>query len=486
MEPIETEIERTIGEFIFRSNTAPAGACVRFCAFLLDLIPVLLLGRILHAVVGALAGLAGVLPSAWEDGLLRVAAFAVAFWGWEAVWCSSRFQATPGKMAHGLRVVTRDKGIRIEFPRASRRAFFKMVPVVWIAVRAAVLLFGLHLLGASTSFSPGPASVRWLYPAMVALLALAPAIPSSATTAWNYSRQCEHDSLAGTLVRAPVRMPVRSIVLQIAEYAAAALLCMYAVHGFVRNPSLPSTFRLRREAEEIVAEQFSERFAKAPFRVEGVRLGVPDGAFGGSLGAIFAATNFEGTLRLSRRSGSIDLPILASEGNDGLESRLDEEAGALRLLDGFLVERAMQKPADVVASKPDRPAGKSAKPRAIGPEEEVLTKDGLSVRFFGAETVPWPDDEPAKSFPWIVIADFRVRNDSSQPRFLADWDATCKADGKPAAILWLGSFDPLHANLAPGASCEGTLLFGVAKQPSSVKIGWLGLEFDPAAAPPEP
>ncbi len=348
-----------------------------------------------------------------------------------------------------------------------------MLPVVWAAVRAAALLLLLHLLGAATRFAPGPPAARWLYVAAIVLAAVVPSLPAWQSTSWRFNRQYVHDTKAGTLVRAPLQTPARSIALQIAEFAAVALLAMSGVHRIVREPPAPASFYLRGEAREKLARQFSRQFAKAPFRVASVYVGVPDDAFGGALGAVFFATNFEGRVRLSRKDGTTDLPIVAFADADGLSGRLDEAAGASRMLTEFLAGRA----APSEAAAPEK-AASAEKPKAIRPGGSATSKDWLLVRFLGAEAIPWPDDEPAKSSPWLVAVDFSIRNESPESRFVADWDASCMADGKLARALWLKSVEPLHGDLAPGATRGGTMLFAVPRWPHSAKITWQGLEFE--------
>lgn len=479
MNGVEGEIEETINEFVFRSKTAAAGASPRAAAFFLDLVPVLVVGRILFSAVSLLASAADIAPAAWERLLLGAASLAAAFWGWETVWCASRLQATPGKMAHGIRVVTLDKGIRLDFARASLRALHKLVPAAWIAARASALALVLHLLGAATRFSPGPLAARWLYPAVILLVAVVPSLPAWNSSAWRFNRQYVHDTRAGTLVRAPLRTPVRSIALQVGEFAAVVLLALAGVHRLAKDPPAPAVFFLRGEARETLARQFSRQFAKAPFRVASVRVRVPDGAFGGTLGAIFVATNFEGTVRLARKEATADIPFLASADSDGLFGRLDEAAGASRLLTAFLAERAAPEPEP---SAPERDGGRGSvaaeKPRPVRPGGAATSKDWLHVRFIGAEAIPWPDDEPARTSPWLLAADFAIRNESSEPRFVTDWDAVCTVGGKPARTLWLESFDPLHGDLAPGATREGTILFALPRPPASASISWQGLQFE--------
>ena len=470
----EEEIQETINEFVYRAQTSAAGASPRAAAFLLDIVPVLLGARVLLWIVSGLASAAGIEPAAWERALLGAAALAAAFWGWETAWCASRFQATPGKMAHGLRVATLDKGIRVDFARASLRAFLKMLPVIWIAVRAAALLVALHLVGAATRFSPGPPAARWLDIAAIVLASVVPSLPAWQSTSWRFNRQYVHDTRAGTLVRAPLRTPARSIALQIAEFAAAALLLMSGVHRIVREPPAPASFYLRGEARETLARQFVRQFAKAPFRVASVSVRVPDGAFGGAPGAILPATNVEGRVRLSRKDGTTELPIVAFADADGLDGRLDEAAGASRMLTEFLAERA----APAEAAAPEKGRAPAEKPKAVRPGGSATSKDWILVRFLGAEAIPWPDDEPAKSSPWLVAVDFSIRNESPESRFVADWDAVCMADGKFARPLWLKSVEPLHGDLAPGATRGGTMLFAVPRRPLAAKISWQGLEFE--------
>ena len=135
MNEIESEISATIDEFVLRAHTAAGGAWVRACAFLLDLPPVLLGAWLLRLALGGLASAAGAELAAWERASLWLVSLAAAFWAWDAAWGASRFQATPGKLAHGLRIVTRDKGIRLDFARSSKRAFCKLLPSFWTLVR---------------------------------------------------------------------------------------------------------------------------------------------------------------------------------------------------------------------------------------------------------------------------------------------------------------------------------------------------------------
>lgn len=476
MNEIETEISQTIDEFVFRAKTSAGGAWARACAFALDLVPVLVCAKVLRLVLGGLASAAGASLAPWERGALWLVAFAAAFWGWETAWGASRYQATPGKLAHGLRVVTADKGIRLDFARASKRAFAKLLPSLWILVRAAALVLALHLLGAATGFAPGPFAIRWLYPIGILLAAVAPSLPAYYAPAWRYHRQYAHDRRAGTLVRGPQKVPVRSIALQVAEGAAAAILAMAAVHHLASRPPVPASFLLRGEAEAKLKAQFSRQFAKAPFRVASVRVRPAADGEGNEIGAIFVATNLEGTVRIFRSRDSADLPIRATADRDGIAGALDEEAGASRILTAFLAERAAAAPEPAPEAK--KPEATAARPKAVRPGGSATTKDWILVRFLGAENLRWPDDEPAKSAPWLVAADFEVRNQSDETRFVADWDASCTVDGKPARILWLESFDPLHAPLAPGESREGTLLFAVQRQGFGAAISWMGLSFE--------
>jgi uncharacterized RDD family membrane protein YckC len=476
MNEIETEISQTIDEFVFRAKTSAGGAWARACAFALDLVPVLVCAKVLRLVLGGLASAAGASLAPWERGALWLVAFAAAFWGWETAWGASRYQATPGKLAHGLRVVTADKGIRLDFARASKRAFAKLLPSLWILARAAALVLALHLLGAATGFAPGPFAIRWLYPVVILLAAVAPSLPAYYAPAWRYHRQYAHDLRAGTLVRGPQSIPIRSIVLQIAEGTAAAILAMAAIHHLASHPPVPASFLLRGEAETKLKAQFSRQFAKAPFRVAGVRVRPAADGEGDAIGAIFVATNLEGTVRIFRSRDSADLPIRATADRDGIAGALDEEAGASRILTAFLAERAAAVPEPAPEAKKAEAA--AAKPKAVRPGGSATTKDWLLVRFLGAENLRWPDDEPAKSSPWLVAADFEVKNQSDETRFVADWDAACTVDGKPARILWLESFDPLHASLAPGESREGTLLFAVQRQGFGAAISWMGLSFE--------
>ncbi len=483
MNEMESEISATIDEFVMRAHTAAGGAWVRACAFLLDLPPVLLGAWLLRLALGGAASAVGTELAAWERASLWLVSLAAAFWAWDAAWGASRFQATPGKLAHGLRVVTRDKGIRLDFARSSKRAFCKLLPSFWTLLRAAALVLVLHLLGAATRFAPGPFAIRWLYPVGILLVAVAPSLPAWYVPAWRYNRQYAHDRRAGTLVRAPERVPVRSIALQIAEGAAAAVLAMAAVHRLAADPPVPSSFLLRGEAESALKAQFSKQFAKAPFRVASVRVRAAAETDGVAIGAILLATNLEGAVRISRQRDWTDLPVRASADRDGIAGFLDEEAGASRALTAFLAERAAPDPEPSRETKKTETA--AAKPRAARPGESATTKDWLLVRFLDADTFRWPDDEPAKSAPWLFAADFEVKNQSDEPRFVADWDASCTVDGKPARILWLESIDPLHAALAPGETRGGTLLFAAQRRVFEASISWMGLSFE-ASLPDDP
>ena len=476
MNEMETEISQTIDEFVFRVKTSAGGAWARACAFALDLVPVLVCAKILRLALGGLAAVAGAALAPWERAALWLVAFAAAFWGWETAWGASRFQATPGKLAHGLRIVTADKGIRLDFARASKRAFAKLLPSLWILARAAALVLALHLLGAATSFAPGPFAIRWLYPAVILLAAVGPSLPAYHAPAWRYHRQYAHDLRAGTLVRGPQKIPARSIALQIAEGVAAAILAMAAIHHLASRPPVPISFLLRGEAEAALRAQFAKQFAKAPFRVAGVRVRSAADGGGDAIGAIFVATNLEGTVRIFRSHDSADLPIRATADRDGIAGALDEEAGASRILTAFLAERAKSEPEPAPETK--KPEAAAAKPKAVPPGGSATTKDWLLVRFLGADAFRWPDDEPAKSAPWLVAADFEVKNQSDETRFVADWAASCTVDGKPARILWLESFDPLHASLAPGESREGTLLFAAQRRAFRIAISWMDLSFE--------
>ena len=480
MNEMENEISATIDEFVFRAHTTAGGAWVRACAFLLDLPPVLLGAWVLRSLLGGLASVAGASLAPWERFALWLVSLAASFWAWDAAWGASRFQATPGKIAHGLRIVTRDKGIRLDFARSSKRAFCKLLPSFWTLVRAAALVLALHLLGAATSFAPGPFAIRWLYPAAILLAAVAPALPAYYAPAWRYHRQYAHDLRAGTLVRGPERVPVRSIALQIAEGAAAAILAMAAIHRLAADPPVPASFLLRGEAETRLKAQFSRQFAKAPFRVASVRVRAAVGDGSRSIGAILLSTNLEGTVRISRQRDSADLPVRASADRDGIAGFLDEEAGASRLLTAFLAERARPEPATAPEAKKSEAA--AARPKAVRPGGSATTKDWLLVRFLDADTFRWPDDEPAKSSPWLFAADFEVKNQSDEPRFVGDWDAACTVDGKPARILWLESIDPIHATLAPGESRGGTLLFAAQRRVFEASISWMGLSFEASLA----
>ena len=483
MNEMESEIAATIDEFVFRAHSSAAGAWVRACAFLLDLPPVVLGAWLLRLALGGLAAVAGAELAAWERTALWLVSLAAASWAWDAAWGASRFQATPGKLAHGLRVVTRDKGIRLDFPRSSKRAFCKLLPSFWTLVRAAALVLALHLLGAATRFAPGPFAIRWLYPVAILLAAVAPALPAYYAPAWRYHRQYAHDLRAGTLVRGPQKVPVRSVALQVAEGAAAAVLAMAAVHRLAADPPVPASFLLRGEAEAALKAQFAKQFAKAPFRVASVRVRAAADGNGGSIGAILLSTNLEGTVRVSRPHEWTDLPVRAAADRDGVSGFLDEEAGASRLLTAFLVERAKPEPSQAAEAKKSEAA--AAKPKAVRPGESATTKDWLLVRFLDADTFRWPDDEPAKSAPWLFAADFEVKNQSSEPLFVADWEAACTVDGKPSRILWLGSFDPLHAALAPGETRGGTLLFAAQRRVFEASISWMGLSFE-ASLPDDP
>ncbi|MBQ6104154.1 MAG: RDD family protein [Kiritimatiellae bacterium] len=475
MNEMENEIAATIDEFVMRAHTTAGGAWIRACAFLLDLPPVLLGAWILRLALGGVASVAGAELAAWERTALWLVSSATAFWAWDAVWGASRFQATPGKLAHGLRIVTRDKGLRLDFARSSKRAFCKLLPSIWTLARAAALVLALHLLGAATRFAPGPFAIRWLYPAGILLAAVAPSLPAWYVPAWRFNRQYAHDRRAGTLVRAPERVPVRSVALQVAESAAAAVLAMAAVHRLAADPPVPASFLLRGEAESALKAQFSKQFAKAPFRVASVRVRAAAGGDGGEIGAILFATNLEGTVRISRQRDWTDLPVRASADRDGIAGFLDEEAGASRALTAFLAERAAPEPAPSPEAKKAETA--AAKPKAVHPGGSATTKDWLRVRFLDADTFRWPDDEPAKTAPWLFAADFEVKNQSDETRFVADWDAVCTVDGKPTRILWLESFEPLHAALAPGETREGTLLFAAQRRVFEASVSWMGLSF---------
>jgi len=86
-------------------------------------------------------------------GIVYLVAFLLA-WLYEALLTSSSMQATPGKMAFGLRVTTAD-GERIGFGRATGRYFGKIVSGIILYIGFIMIAFterkqGLHDMMAST------------------------------------------------------------------------------------------------------------------------------------------------------------------------------------------------------------------------------------------------------------------------------------------------------------------------------------------------
>ncbi|MBX2802593.1 MAG: RDD family protein [Myxococcales bacterium] len=120
---------------------APADHGARFFASLVDGVLAGLLGYIGAIVVGVVMAFGMVLlggnPDALADNPLFVLSFAVGFVGLQALYFavfeSSRYAASPGKLMLGLKVVT-DGGLRMTFGQAMSRALTKqfLLNLCWI------------------------------------------------------------------------------------------------------------------------------------------------------------------------------------------------------------------------------------------------------------------------------------------------------------------------------------------------------------------
>ncbi|NCP13081.1 MAG: RDD family protein [Sphingomonadales bacterium] len=128
-----------------------AGFWVRFFAYLVDIIPLLILMLVVSMVMGE--PLMSDDPTASAFGiadLVNLFAGMAYFAGFE----SSSYQATPGKMAVGL-IVVDNTGRRLSFPRALGRYFAKIVSAMILLIGFIMVAFtarkqGLHDMIAST------------------------------------------------------------------------------------------------------------------------------------------------------------------------------------------------------------------------------------------------------------------------------------------------------------------------------------------------
>lgn len=120
----------------------PGGFWIRFIAYVIDALVLLVPGMIL---VGLFVGFVLLTHESMDDeelpapimlaGLLTVAALIAVNWLYEALMTSSPRGATLGKMALGLRIVRVD-GVPLSFGRATARHFAKymVTPMVPLAI----------------------------------------------------------------------------------------------------------------------------------------------------------------------------------------------------------------------------------------------------------------------------------------------------------------------------------------------------------------
>ena len=130
------------------SRSAYGGFWIRFLAFMID---ALLLGVVLVPVSASIWGIhaARILHGPWDgEGIGTVVVLAPAWnslwligsWLYEAFMLSSRWQATLGKLALGLRV-TDEYGQRITFLRATGRHFAKYLSWMTICIGFIMVAF---------------------------------------------------------------------------------------------------------------------------------------------------------------------------------------------------------------------------------------------------------------------------------------------------------------------------------------------------------
>lgn len=462
------ELEQTIAEFVFRAKTAPAGGFERACAFFIDCIPVELAAWLLSAFLSAATA---VPPRGFPSVVVRSFSFAFAFWLWGAVWESSRFQATPGKMALGLRVATADRGIRMEFGRSAARSFFKLLP----AAKSLALGAALLAVGAFASDSPrlrlGPETVRRLLPFVALAVCCVPLVPDWGGSAWRHGRRYAHDRLARTLVRAPLRARWFHVVAEIAVACAAAIFLFFAVASPVRSLARLHPVQTRGEVRSRLGALFEARFSSSPMRVTGIRVALPSDT-APCIGSMMFATNCTGAIRLSRSGDSSEIPFAAwmERGEWKAEFTGDVSAVFRKLL------VAREKTPETSPISPAAPSGPT-RPVPLRPGERTSSVSGLEIRFEAAELMEWPDDARPKLAPFLLALDFVVFNRSGDDRFVADWDAKVSVSGKPAKQAWLDSFKPIQGRIETSAGISGTVLFALQNAPGEIKGSWLGCDF---------
>lgn len=476
MDGQQVELDQTIAEFVYRTKTSPAGAWVRACAFFVDAVPVGALSAALAAALRAALGVPAAAPSAvWASPAVGAVSFAFVFWLWGACWESSKFAATPGKLAFGLKVVASGGGMRMDFGRAATRSALKLLPSAKAALAAFATCGAAAWFGNDRSSGfLGPDWARPFVPLLPLAAALAFLVPNWSGTAWKHGRRYAHDRRCGTLVRAPLRAKWWSVAAQVAATALAAAAVLPRLGSAVRSAAERPALRTRGEVRSAVGRFFAPRFSRSPMRLASLGVEFPPetricgGLFGGALAF---ATNCTGTATLTRSGASARVPFDAwLEDGAWRASFGDGASAAFREL---LVEKERAKS----ASSGKGPAPNPEKTAPLRPGSRSASESGLEIRFADAELMKWPEETRPKAGPFLLALDFIVANRSGETRFAADWDARCTADGKPVRQVWLESFDPMQGELAPGGRLSGTLLFVLPKAPASVKADWLGLEF---------
>lgn len=112
-----------------------AGFWRRFVAFLIDYALMAIVVFLLVLIIGTTAGIGGTAAGADESGMAALLSvfggfflmlFILLPWLYYSLLESSASQATPGKMAMGIRVVDYD-GYRISFGRATGRYFARIL-----------------------------------------------------------------------------------------------------------------------------------------------------------------------------------------------------------------------------------------------------------------------------------------------------------------------------------------------------------------------
>ena len=103
-----------------------AGFWKRFAAFILDYLIAVVLALVVGAIIGGIYGAGATSPEEKTAKGLGGIAGLLVWWLYFAIMESSGKQATLGKMALGIRVVTREGG-RISFARATGRNFAKIL-----------------------------------------------------------------------------------------------------------------------------------------------------------------------------------------------------------------------------------------------------------------------------------------------------------------------------------------------------------------------